>query len=201
MVPVSFDITATAPPRDFDPTPDSMFMESGESDPAPNRDDKPTKLCAEPGCSNPSALTPTGRQGKYCEVHKKSNSGTKASKPTQNRTKWAKAPEVENALNQLTNFLALGVAGLAVSADSDALALDAQVLNKGMPKVNHELVELAKNDPSFQKYLNWLASPGKYGALTMASLAVIVPILGNHNLIPGLPALFGAGSATDERKE
>ncbi len=199
---MTFNITAAAPPNESDETPDSFFIPGGENDPAPNRDDKPTKYCAEPGCSNPSALTPTGRQGKYCEAHKKSNSGSAAkSKPTQSRSKWAKAPEVEQALNTLTNFLAMGVAGLAMSTESDALALDAQVLSKGMPKVNHELVELAKVDPSFQKYLNWLASPGKYGALTMASLAVIVPILGNHNLIPGLPALFGAGSATSDRKE
>lgn len=191
---------------DFIPDPESDPIpewDSSASDPRPNfGSDDDVKTCAVVGCENETALTPKGRKGKYCSEHntaaKRGGSAT-SSATRQTRSKWGKAPEVERALNQFTNFLAIGVAALGTTSSNEALVLDAQVISEGMPNVNHELVELAKNDPTFRKYLEWLSAPGKYGALVSASLAVVLPIMVNHNMFGNVLSLVGAGTTTRQK--
>lgn len=201
---MTINIEGVAPP--VDETPDSLFYTDPVDDPRPDFGaDDSIKLCAVDGCTNETALTPTGRKGKYCEDHNTSakRSGKSTSKATRSgRGKWNKAPEVEQALNQFTGFLAIGVSALGMTQGSTPLIEDAKVIRDGMPAVNHELVVLAANDPTFRKYLEWLAAPGKYGALVSASLAVVVPIIANHGVFDRLPGLFmGSGSANNTGKE
>lgn len=178
------------------------FIPDPESDPRPNFDNDDVKTCAVVGCENETARTPTGRKGKYCEEHNTSakRAGLTSGKARKsNRTGWSKAPEVETALNQFANFLAIGVAALGTTSKNEKLIKDGQILQVGLPNVNHELVELAKKDPSFRKYLEWLSAPGKYGGLIAASLAIAVPIMNNHGMLGNIPALL-LGNPSD-RKE
>jgi hypothetical protein len=55
------------------------------------------------------------------------------------------------------------------------------------------LVELARSDKKLRGYLEMLAAPGKYGALAMAVLGIVIPILVNHGVIKEL-SFFSAPS-------
>jgi len=61
---------------------------------------------------------------------------------------------------------------------------DGRIVADGGPAVVHELVELAKTDSALRKPLELLATPGKYGPLTLAVAGVILPIMANHGLLP-----------------
>lgn len=99
---------------------------------------------------------------------------------------WAKAASVEKSLNE---FVGLAAAGLVFVNREDS-----RIIAEGGPRIVHELVELAKVEPALRRYLELSAAPGKYGPLIVATLAVIIPVMVNHNLIPQV-AMFGMNNA------
>jgi hypothetical protein len=141
--------------------------------------DAPDGYYQADGCDNPVVrVSHKGPPPKFCPDHK----GKTSTKTTTSTTKatgnggWVKAPQIEAALNNYVK----GAATL-VSVVNKA---DGAIVGMNMPAVIHELVELGKTDKSIRKYLEWIATPGKYGPLVTASLGVIIPILANHNLMP-----------------
>lgn len=166
----TFKLQAVEPP----PV-DSYMIPDPDSDTPPKR----PKTCAVDGCDNAVQLTPTGRQGKYCAEH-----GSKDRAPGESRRSntggrlpaWAKAAEVENALNLLFKF-----GGAAVQAVN---VVDGKVIAEGGPAISRALVDLGRTDRKLRRYLEVMTAPGKYGPLTFAIAGVVVPILANHGLIP-----------------
>lgn len=142
-------------------------IKSREGDSAP-------LLCQHPGCTNAVTKPARGRTPKFCDEHKaRPASGNRSS--TSGKT-WTRATEIENILTQYVTGLGVGLSLLN--------PLDGSVIAQGGPAVVHELVELAKTDKNIRKYLEWLATPGKYAPLTMAVMGVTLPILANHNMLP-----------------
>lgn len=140
--------------------------------PEPNDELPDVKLCAAPGCTNVPELTPTGRVGKFCAEHK---AAPKTAGKATSRTGWKKAPEVEAALNGL--FAGAGwLVGIVEPFDGD-------VIKAGSPNVTRELINLAKDDKQLQRYLEWLATPGKYGPLILAVGGMVVPIAIHHGAL------------------
>lgn len=147
-----------------------------DNDPAPLR-------CGVDGCTNPMVKPARGRTPKYCDEHK----GQRATTHTPSRSKasgksWTQAAAVETYLNSLVT----GAAGITKRFNE----FDGFILEQNGPAVVKELVELAKDDKQLQRYLTYLASPGKYGPLVMACGSLILPIAMNHNFF-GLLSLFG----------
>lgn len=134
--------------------------------------------CQEEGCGNGVTKPARGRTPKFCDEHKTTR--TQSNKSNISGKSWPRAVEVENILLQ-------GIGGVSVGLMLvPGLSEDGAVLDEKMPAVIHELVELAKTDRRLRKYLEYLATPGKYAPLTMALIAVIIPIMSNHNMIPNL---------------
>lgn len=105
---------------------------------------------------------------------------------------WSKAVEVEKALNTYLNTIG---AGVSFVNENDGVA----ILN-GSETLASELVELARNDRTYRTYLEWFTKPGKYGGVLIASGAIVIPILANHNLLPQLKIPFG-NTNTEDKKE
>lgn len=138
--------------------------------------DSDPKRCAEPGCTNAPAVTPTGRTGKYCDEHKKQSARTGQSAPRAKRNGWARAAEVETALTQFVQYAGMGLQVIN--------RVDGQIIAQGGPAVVTALVEIAKTDTKLRRYLEMAATPGKYGPLVLAVLGVVIPVMANHDLLP-----------------
>lgn len=144
--------------------------------------DKAPGVCATDGCSNgvPKPAGGRGRPPKFCDEHKGGKGAPKqdgfntARSPLSGKS-WPRAAEVETLLTQYVNGL-----GIALSFVHEK---DGQVIVAGGPDVVHELVELAKDERSLRKYLEWLTTPGKYAPLTLAVAGIAIPLLSNHGLI------------------
>jgi len=165
-------VTATATlPTVFDLDVDPEFL-SASADAAPNR-------CGQDGCTNGVVKPARGRPSKFCPEHKTPDARTSSRSKASGKS-WPKAAEVEK---HLTDSLILAGKGVSFLNEFDGV-----ILQTNGPAVIHELVELAKDDKTLQRYLTWLASPGKYGPLSMAVGALILPILANHNFFGILSA-------------
>lgn len=143
---------------------------SGAGLPDPNGDERPT-LDAD--------AAPQAKRGRGRPPGVKNGQG-RPKGPT-----WAKASAVEKYLNEIVSL-----AGTALIFVNPA---DSRVILEGGPRIVHELVELAKSEPALRRYLELSAAPGKYGPLTVAVAAVVIPIMVNHNLIPSV-GMFGPPS-------
>lgn len=143
-------------------------------------DDKGPKRCAEPGCANPVGETPTGRKAKYCDDHKdaKNRSGNAPKNPRlgRKRSSWPQKEAVRSSLNQLVMFAGGGLSVIN--------KVDGQTVMMGGPALVTALVDLAEEDKTIRRYLDFLSKPGKYGPLILASMGIIIPILANHKLLP-----------------
>lgn len=151
-------------------------FELKENDIAPvltiaSKDQAPLR-CGAPGCTNAVVKPARGRTPKFCPEHKPTNSNRSQ---TSGRS-WVRATEIENLLTQYVGGLAMGITLLN--------KVDGSIIAEGGPAIVHELVELAKTDKQLRKYLEWLATPGKYAPLTIAVLGVAIPMLANHGLMP-----------------
>ena len=138
-------------------------------------DDAAPLACGDPGCTNGITKPARGRTPKYCDDHK----GGKANRNPPSATSgkgWREAREIEALLNQYVIGIGTGVTFVN--------KFDGEVIVTSGPAVVHELVELAKSDKNLQKYLTWLATPGKYGPLLLALGGVAIPILANHDVLP-----------------
>lgn len=156
----------------IDDKPDHSFWNNDSSS------DKAPKRCAEPGCTNSTGTTPTGRRAKYCDVHK-SASDRSGNAPKGTRTRRSGWAEKEAVRASLTQFVTFAGAGLSVINKADG-----QIIANGGPNIVNALVDLAEDDKNIRKYLNFAAKPGKYGPLTLAVLGVVIPVMANHNLLP-----------------
>lgn len=145
----------------------------------PSSTDTPPARCQQDGCTNGVVKPARGRTPKYCPEHKTPDARTTSRSKASGKS-WPKAAEVEAHLTEVLVFTGKGVGWLN--------EIDGLILQTQGPAVIHELVELAKDDKTLQKYLLWLASPGKYGPLTMACGSLIIPILANHNFFGVLSA-------------
>lgn len=149
---------------------ESDIAELASTDAAPLR-------CKQPGCGTAVRKPARGRTPDYCEDHKRS--ANRSNKGAGGKS-WPRATEIENHLTE--TVIALGKVTALMNP------FDGEHIQSHGPKVVHELVELAKDDKTLQRYLIWLASPGKYGPLIMATGGLVGPIALNHgamNLIPG----------------
>lgn len=134
-------------------------------------DDTAPMRCNEPGCTNELHYSGRGRKPTKCDEHK----GTRTT-GTRTPRGWSGSAEVEQVLIQYVNALGTGVTFIN--------PLDGRVIATGGPAIAHELVELAKSDMKLRKTLTSLTRPGKYGPLTLATMAVVLPIMANHHLLP-----------------
>lgn len=130
--------------------------------------------CKKPGCDQPITKPARGRTPVYCDAHK-DKAPRINNKSSLSGKSWPKATEIETLLTQYIEGLGVGLA--FINPEDGAVITD-----KG-PAVVHELVELAKDDVKLRKYLEWLATPGKYAPLTMACFSLVFPILQNHGII------------------
>lgn len=127
-------------------------------------------VCAEPGCTNPIVKPARGRTPTRCEEHK-NRKAAGANKSKASGKSWPKATEVES---HLTNSLkTIG----SLSAHFMADPFYGEHLAEAGPAVVAELVELAKDDRTLQRWLTFLAAPGKYGPLTSSILALVSPMI------------------------
>lgn len=140
--------------------------------PTVNGSDVPPLRCETDGCHNTLTYSGRGRRPKFCDEHKAQKPAT----GTKRQTGWQKGDTVEANLTKLLNWSAAGIMFINPA--------DGKVIAKGGPAVAHELVELARIDKRFRPYLEWLAAPGKYGPLTLATAALVLPIMANHGLVP-----------------
>lgn len=153
---------------------DDELTESASLDAEPLR-------CQKPGCTNAVVKPARGRTPKFCAEHKRSPSGGNA-KSERSGKSWTRAAEVESILNEYIGYTSLGLV-MAGGVDP-AFVLDAKIVGQKAPAVVHELVELAKDDRNLRRALEMLATPGKYGPLTVAVFGLAVPILQNHRILP-----------------
>lgn len=165
--------------------PDLDTLPSAETDSLPSRPSQDGNIC--PVCGEPILSTGRGRPAKmHPECRKSSGSADKnsspASAPRKSAGNWPMAATVENALNDLFSYAGMGLT-LVNPADGSAVAA-------GGPAVSKALVDLGRTDKKLRRYLEMVATPGKYGPLILASLGIIVPVMVNHNLIPQIQ-LFG----------
>jgi hypothetical protein len=143
---------------------------AAESDSAPQR-------CQLPGCTTAVTKPARGRTPKFCDEHKGSKAGPGSTKGISGKS-WPRATEIENLLTNYIIGLSFGVA--FVNAE------DGVIIREKAPAVVHELVVLAVDDRNLRRYLEWLATPGKYAPLTMACFSLIFPILQNHGFVDRL---------------
>lgn len=115
--------------------------------------------------------------------------GVKNGQGQARKPQWARAAAVEKYLNEIVQLA--GTALIFVNAE------DSRIILEGGPRIVHELVELAKSEPALRRYLELSAAPGKYGPLTVAVAAVLIPIAVNHNLIPSV-GMFASSSSGGE---
>jgi hypothetical protein len=162
---VAFEVPNIQIPDDTPPL--IPAIEAGDKDSSPLR-------CQKPGCSNSVTKPARGRTPKFCDEHKGSTPGT-GNKSGLSGKSWPRATEIETLL---TNY----VIGLAFTVGF-ANAEDGRIIAEKAPAVIHELVVLAIDDRNLRKYLEWLATPGKYAPLTMACFSLILPILQNHGVV------------------
>lgn len=143
---------------------------AGESDSSPLR-------CQLPGCTSEVTKPARGRTPKFCDDHKGSKPGTGTTKGISGKS-WPRATEIENLL---TNYV-VGLSFTVMLFNAE----DAVIIREKAPAVVHELVVLAIDDRNLRRYLEWLATPGKYAPLTMACFSLIFPILQNHGFVDRL---------------
>lgn len=129
--------------------------------------------CGADGCVNSVTKPPRGRSPKYCEEHKVT---PLSAKNATSGKSWARAVEIENLLTTYIRGLGHGIKLIN--------AVDGEVIADNGPAVIHELVELAKTDRQIRKYLEWIATPGKYAPISLAVMALVLPIMANHSLLP-----------------
>lgn len=165
-----------------DTPPDAFVIDASEipgNGPSDLRDsEKAPNRCNYPDCLNPVLRTGKGgRPPKYCPEHKdKRAPKTAGARSATSGKSWNRASEIEGILNRY-------VAGLGWTIQL-VNPVDGKIVADGGPAVIHELVELAKDDTRLRKPLEALATPGKYGPLGIAVLAVVMPMLANHGLLP-----------------
>lgn len=156
---------------DMDLKPDITNPEiDPSSDAAPNR-------CQQPGCTTALVKPARGRTPKFCDEHKRGGTAT-GSKSGVSGKSWPRAQEIESILTKYVEGVGMGLMLLNPA--------DGEIVAQGGPAIVHELVELAKTDKNMRKYLEWLATPGKYAPLTMACAGVALPIMANHGIMPPL---------------
>ncbi len=138
----------------------------------PLSDDAEPLMCQFSGCENTVKKPARGKTPIYCPEHR----GNTASTRTRTAGKaWPKSEQVKELLHTYVNGIAFGV---GVFDQTDRLIIE----TKG-PAVVDELVELAKTDKTLRKYLEWIATPGKYAPLTVAVGSLLLPIAINHGLL------------------
>jgi hypothetical protein len=64
--------------------------------------------------------------------------------------------------------------------------VDGAIISAGSKDLIDAIIELCRVDKSVRLYLSALATQSVYAGVIMAALAIIVPILANHGLIPPL---------------
>lgn len=140
--------------------------------------EKSPNRCNYAGCVNPVLRTGKGgRPPKYCPEHKDKRPPKVSNSRSQTSGKsWSRASEIEGVLNRYIEG-----AGWTIQLVNP---VDGKVIADNGPAVIHEIVELAKDDARLRKPLEALATPGKYGPLGIAVLAVVMPIMANHGLLP-----------------
>lgn len=125
-----------------------------------------------------------GRQRKRCDEHARdtnSTTGTKSQGVPGRRRGWKDAGRVESNLSELVTTIA---GGLLFLPDGSPLQKDGATLYTFGPKVAHELVVLADDDPRMRKILERLAAPGRYGPLVIALGGLMLGLAANHGLLP-----------------
>lgn len=123
----------------------------------------------------------TGKQRRFCAEHSRNTTTGTGSKPRATRRGWKDAGRVESNLTDLVTTIA---GGLLFLPDGSPLQKDGDTLYKFGPKVAHELVVLADDDPRMRKILERLAAPGKYGPLVIALGGLALGLAANHGLLP-----------------
>lgn len=144
----------------------------GEDDIPPLTDISPIR-CLHEGCTNTVQKPSRGRTPKFCEEHR----GSKAkSGGTSTRAKWPQGDDIQVILASYLDNLALGITLINPA--------DGQIIAEGSDKVAKALVDVGRQDKNWRKWLEKIATPGKYGPLVGALAPMVIAIMANHNLLP-----------------
>lgn len=100
--------------------------------------------------------------------------------------------KIEDALNEY-------IAGIAMMF---ALANDqhcAAVVAQGGPRLAQAWAEVAKQNPAVYRVLERMMQGGAWGGVIISTLAIALPIMEHHNVLPaGLPNPFASPVAVEE---
>lgn len=132
-------------------------------------------FCGKDGCTNHVTKPAKGPYPKYCDDHRGTRNRT-GTTTRSNNAGWANAAVVEQSLVRYMGLIGTGIGFIYPD--------DGTVIVKQGPDVAHELVELGKVDRRLRRYLDIIATPGKYGPLVMAVAGMVLPIMANHDLLP-----------------
>lgn len=177
-------MTITAPetdPESFEVPPD--VFDNTEQAAASARRDKPPRFCKFEGCTNELTQRRNGSYPVYCETHRPAGgrpAGSSTGTPKNNTGKWTRGERLETSLGEMWDLLVVGASLFPPTA------IDAPVLDTYGPRIIHELVMLARDDAKLLAQLEKLATPGKYGPLTIAVGSMVFAIAANHGILQGL---------------
>jgi hypothetical protein len=149
-----------------------MTLGENENDPAPLDPpftDTPTDTAPKRGRGRPKKNLGAAFAQEIFTPRDKAPKTVKSSAP-----KWNKEADVAKALE--TTFGAISF-GVSLLNQADGAAID-----QGSPALINALIDLARTDHKFRKYLESFAAPGKYGPLVIAFGGIALPIAANHGL-------------------
>jgi hypothetical protein len=130
-------------------------------------------------CGADVPLTASGRQFQKCiDCRREARGGVnrgRTATATSNGAKW----QVTLA-SQLNDILT----GIGQAVEAVVNPFDGQIIQKGSPKFCSSLMVPAEQNPKIRKTLTMVAEGGAWGAVVAAGLAIVLPILANHQLLP-----------------
>ena len=129
-------------------------------------------------CQTPLTYGGRGRKPTRCAEHKKSGSRA-PSTPRAGTTSGRWQQPLSDAL--LSQFAMIGVAVYAFDN------FDGQAILNGSPALAQSLVGAAEHNPKVRRALETFVTAGAWAGVASAVLAIAIPILQNHNVIPAIP--------------
>lgn len=111
-----------------------------------------------------------GRHPKFCDEHKPGAANNRAPKAAGNMT------ALRSSLIEMYMFVGMGVTIID--------PMDGMTITGSAEKLADSWITLANSNPKVKKFLFKVTTGGGVGAVIIAHLMVMVPILANHDMLP-----------------
>ena len=145
-------------------------------------DQPPTSQPDQPPTSQPDQPPKRTRRSRKTQSHDGDLSGSGTNDRAPRRA--SRKAELNTIAERLT--MLLGAVSLAAGMFN---ARDGRIIDRGTDRLVTALIHLAEQDKRVYLLLQNLAVGGAYSEVTIAALAIIIPIMVNHNLLPPLFAI------------